>query len=304
MTKSRKLAYIALFLTSFFWGIAPPIIKYSLKFISPVSFLFFRFTLAGIIFSIPLIYKTFKTKPSFYEISQYLLLGLLSTPLNLLLFFWGINKTSAIDASVLAILSPVLIVLGGILFLSEKVTKKETVGIIIAILGTIVLSLTPFFGQKGNFFANLEGILLILAGDVVWAVFTLLAKRKKNQKLDPFIISAFSFVIGWFVVLPLFLIERNTNPLIPYLSFIDPKSIFGIIYMAVFSSVIAYSTYTYGLKKIEASEAAVFTYLQPMFAIPIAIIFLGEKLNTFLIIGSILITFGVIVCGSRRSSQS
>ena len=74
--------------------------------------------------------------------------------------------------------------------------------------------------------------------------------------------------------------------------------------MAVFSSVVAYSAYTYGLKKIEASETSVFTYLQPLFAIPIAVIFLGEKLTIYLIIGAILITLGVFVCESRPSSQS
>lgn len=299
MTKSRKFAYVALFLTSLLWGIAAPIIKYSLKFITPVSFLYFRFTFAGIIFAIPLIYKAFKTKPSLYEIGQYLLLGLLSTPLNLLLFFGGINKTTAIDASVIAILSPVLIVLGGILFLSEKVTKKEILGIIIAVVGTVVLTLTPLFGQNSGFFSNLNGILLIIAGDFVWAAFTLLSKRRKNQKLDPFILSAFSFIIGWFVILPLFLIERINNPLIPYLSFVDPRSIFGIIYMAVFSSVIAYSLFTYGLSKIEASEASIFTYLQPLFAIPVSILFLKENLNLYHIIGAILIITGVVVCESK-----
>lgn len=296
MSKSRKFAYIALFLTSLLWGLAPPVIKYSLKFVTPVSFLFYRFTLACLIFAVPLIYKTIKTKPSVYEVGQYLLLGFLSTPLNLLLYFWGIDKTSAINASILAILSPIMIILGGVFFLREKVTKKESIGIIIAVIGTIILILAPYFGQKISFLSNLTGALLIIAGDIVWAVFTLLAKRIKNQRLDPFIISAFSFVVGWFVLLPLFLTEKANG--------FDTRALPGIIYMAVFSSVIAYSAYTYGLKKIEASEASVFTYLQPLFAIPAAVIFLGEKLTIYLVVGAILITLGVFVCESRPSSQS
>jgi drug/metabolite transporter (DMT)-like permease len=296
VSKSRKLAYFALFLTSFFWGLAPPVIKYSLNFISPIPFLFFRFSLACLIFLFPLIYKIIKIKPTVYDWGQYLLLGFLSTPLNLLLYFLGVSQTSAIDSSVVAILSPILIVLGGVIFLKEKLTKRESLGIVIAILGTFYLSVLPVINNVTGSQKNLVGNLLIIAGDIIWAFFALRSKIKKNSHLDPFILSSFSFFVGWLTLLPIFILGHSVDG---FTNSLNPKAIPGIIYMAFFSSVIAYSAYTYGLKKIEASEASIWTYLQPLFAVPVAVFFLKEKITPAIIIGAVLITIGVFICESR-----
>lgn len=291
MTKSRKLAYLALLITAIIWGVAPPIIKYTLNFLSPVSFLFYRFLIASAIIAVPTILRLRKVKLNLRDWLLYLFLGFLCTPLNLILLFLGIQKTTASDASLISIVSPVLIIVGGVLFLNEKVNKMEKIGIAITVAGTIMTIIQPFFERNINVEKNILGNLLVLLGTLVWVVFTLLTKKNHKDRLDPLLLTGLSFLVGLITVIPFYSFEKWTM--------FDLRALPGILFMAIFSSVVAYFAYIYGLTKIEASEATIFTYLQPIFAVPIAVIFLKEKLTLPFIIGAIFIIVGVFICEYR-----
>lgn len=290
--RNVKFAYIALFLSSFIWGIASPVIKITLNYISPVQFLFFRFLLASIIMLIPVILKLKSVNLSKNDLLLYLFLGFLSSPLNLILIFWGINRTTAIDASLISVTKPIIVIIGSILFLKEKVTKIEFLGIFIAVFGTILTIIQPLINSSFDFLKNIQGNLLVLAGTIVWAAFTLITK-KVNKKIDSLLLVGISFLVGLVVITPMSIFENGFH--LDTLFSINPKAIPGIIFMSIFSSVAAYWAYTYGLKKIEASKATVFTYLQPLFGIPVSIVFLKESLTLSIIIGALLIITGVFI---------
>lgn len=289
MTKARKTAYAALLTTAIIWGFAPPIIKYTLNFITPVSFLFYRFLVAALLLTLPLFLKLKKTKPSLKKTSKYLVLGFLGTPLTLTLLFIGIQKTTAIDASIIWIIAPILVVLGGAFLLKEKVSKTERIGIGLTLTGTLITIFQPLLESGVNFGGNIWGNTLVFGGTCVWAGFTLLTKKEK--KLDPFILSSSSFLVGALAMFPFFL----TQPVLT----VPKQAIFGILYMAILGSVVAYFTYIYGLTKIEASEATIFTYLQPLFAVPLAAVWLAEKITLPFLVGALLIGLGVFICEKR-----
>lgn len=307
MTRERKLAYAALLTTTVIWGFAPPIIKYTLNFVTPTVFLFYRFLFVSLILVIPLFFRFKSLEPQTLNLAKYLVLGFLGTPLTLMFLFDGIQRTTAIDASVISIISPILVVLGGAFFLKEKVTETERVGIVLTLLGTIITILQPLFETGLSFSQNLWGNTLVLFGTVTWASFTLLTKKEDQKKLDPLVLTASSFLLGTLVIFPLFLFERLSlndylkSVFIPTQSifFIKPQAIFGILYMSILGSVVAYFTYIYGLTKIEASEATIFTYLQPLFAVPAAAIFLDEKITFPFLLGAFLIILGVFICEKR-----
>ena len=81
------------------------------------------------------------------------------------------------------------------------------------------------------------------------------------------------------------------------------KALGGILYMAIFSSVIAYTLYEYGLSIIEASEATLFAYLQPIFAAPVALLWLKEKITPPFIIGAVVIGLGVAISEYRTKEE-
>jgi len=292
MNKERKKAYLALLTTSLIWGLALPIIKYSLSFISPLTFLFYRFLIVSVILFIPLGLKVKKEKPNLKKCFHYLALGCLGTPLTLMLLFYGLQKTAAINASLISIFTPILIILGGVVFLKENVSRQERLGISFIFGGALLTVLEPIFKNGLSFNQGLIGNLLILGGSLAWASFSLL-RRKAGETLDSFVLSASSFIVGLIILFPFItfnfsLLTFNLNAL--------P----GILYMAILGSVIAYFTYIYGFSKIEASEATLFTYLEPVFAIPVAILFLGEKPSPLFLLGAFLIVGGVLISQTRK----
>ena len=115
---------------------------------------------------------------------------------------------------------------------------------------------------------------------------------KKEKKLDPFILSTTSFLVGFLTFLPFILINGS-------ISTPPSQALPGILYMALLGSIVAYFTYIYGLAKIEASEATIFTYLQPLFAVPAAAIFLDEKITGAFLAGAILVAAGVFITEKR-----
>lgn len=292
---THKKAILALLTASFIWGLSPPIIKYTLGHITPELYLFLRFFITCLVLFPIFIIKIKNRFIPNSDILRYAILGFLSTPLNLLLFFAGINQTTANDSTLISIISPILIIAGGAFFLKETVTKREKIGIGIVCIGTLLTIIQPFFetnliGPKGNLYGN----VLVFLGTLAGAGYVLLYKRKSYRHLDPFILTCISFFVGLFAIYPILLLTDQT--LIP-----NHHAWPGIIFMAIFGSALAYSFHNYGISKIEVSEASLFTYLQPVIAVPLSVIFLKEPLTPIFIIGSLFIITGLLVAETRKA---
>lgn len=291
MNRKRLTAYLLLLLTAALWGLAAPIVKYTLSFISPVGFLFYRFILVSLLFLIPFIYAVKKKPIVLRELTKLILIGILGGPITLLLIFYGADRTTAIDASLIVSMAPILIVIGGGFFLKEKITLRENLGLIIALVGTCVTIIQPLL--EGTAFAHqhLWGNILVFSSNLAWAVYSILIKKESKQ-YSPLILTALTFFSGILILSPLFVYQRASLSTWNFWE-INPRAILGILYMAIFSSVIAYTTYNWGVSLIEASEATLFTYLQPVFAAPLAFFWLKEKITLAFIFGAVLIALGV-----------
>jgi len=282
LSKTRFKAYSFLLLNAALWGFAPPIIKYSLGYTSPAIFLFIRYLLATLIFfPIFLLHRTRNHSKISYK--RILLLALLGTPLTLLPLFYGLGVTTSIEASILEACSPIFIILGSLIYLKETVTKKEWSGVLIAVAGTLLLVAEPLFSGSPMSSLSIKGNLLIILSDIVWASFLILSKKTHS---DPIVLSFFSFLISIPFFFVMLLLEQSTFA-------VDPRAVPGILYMAVGGSIIAFWAYQEGQKMIEASEAAIFSYLKPIFTIPLAILWLREPLAPLTIIATMIIISGV-----------
>ena len=82
-------------------------------------------------------------------------------------------------------------------------------------------------------------------------------------------------------------------------SLFNIKSLTGIIYATIFSSIIGYYFYYYGLKYIKASEVGIFSYVDPIATIVVAIPLLGEKITTLYMLGSFLVFLGIFIAEER-----
>lgn len=292
MITKRTQAYLSLLAAVILWGWAGPIVKYTLDYASPIEFLFHRFWLVSLIF-LPFFWKTLQKTPraKFKDLFWLTIIGLLGGPICLLLIFTGAELTTSLDASLIVAMAPVFVVLTCLIFLKEKVTPQEKIGLLICLTGTLITIIGPL--AEGDFFAtsHLKGNLLVLTSNFAWAAYIVLIK-KYSPRYSALITTPLTFLAGLIVLAPLFFVQ--STPLLP-----TPQAIPGIIYMAIASSVIAYTAYNHGVALIEASEATMFSYLQPIFAAPLAFFWLKETFTRHFLIGALFIAFGVYLTERR-----
>lgn len=301
MTSSRLKAYLLLVLVAAIWGIAGPVIKYTLPDFPPIIFLTYRFAISLII----LIPITLITKQKFPKNKRGLfiltLVGLLGSSINLGLLFYGFNYTTALDASLLSATAPVFVVTAGAFFLNEKVTKKEKLGVVITFVGAIIIILQPLI--EGGLFKleNMYGNLLIIAANFAWVLYVVLSKYELKHKVKPLLMTTYMFLLGFITLLPLALIQSGgVSSLINQLTNTPIKPHLGVWYMAILSGAVAYFLYQKAQKTIEASEATLFSYLSPLFAAPLAVFWLGETITPAFLIGGVIIAMGVFIAEQRN----
>lgn len=271
------------------WGGNFVVAKVTLQEFPTYTLAFLRFALASL-FLAPFFFTGRQIKINKKDIPKLTLIGILMITLNITFFFTGIQKTSAINASMLTLLIPMLSVLLGWWFLKEKVYLINLAGIFSGLMGAIII-----VGLPGVFFGNtsaqsLIGNLLLVLACISWVIGAIISR--KMLKIYPSLtVVAFAFFIGVITFFPLAAVEYINNP--GFVNKISLLGVFGLVYMTMLSSVSAYFLFEWGLAKTNVITADLFQYIEPFVATVLAVLILSESLSVDFGIGSLLIGVGV-----------
>lgn len=302
MNPRRLKSYLFLTAVAVIWGIAGPIIKFTLRELTPFTFLTYRFFISSLVL-VPIMIATNQKFPkNLRDILMLFLISLLASSVNLGLLFFGIKYTSVLDQTVISVVSPVMVVLAGSIFLKDRVTNKEKFGIFITLLGTLIIIILPLFAHSFFPRENLIGNFLVLLSDLAWVAYVILSKNALREKISPISITVSSFFVGFITLLPFAVIESNgISKFIFKITALSFNSHLGVLYMALISGALGYYLFQEGQKSIESSEASLFAYLQPIFSAPLAVFWLGEKITFPFIIGSSIVALGVFIAEYKKS---
>ena len=289
MTKSRRLAYLALIFNAIIWGAAFPIVKPAFAFITPLQYLYLRFLAAGL-FAIPIfLYFSLKLRPKVSYLIKCLALETLQM-LALPVLYLGLDKTSALDASLIGATGPAFVILGGILFLRERQEKREWQGLALSLAGSLLIVFEPLItGAYNGGSGSLTGNLYIIAYNILYMAYALLAKKVYKKK-PPFYLGSLTYLLAALIFAGL---TVNNVGLPAWDQLLHPSVLFPVLYMAIPGGILAFILYLYAQSKIEVSEANLFYYLNGVVAIPTAYFLLGEVPTLPTILAILLIAFGV-----------
>jgi drug/metabolite transporter (DMT)-like permease len=290
MSRSRKLAYCALLLIALIWGSAFPIVKPVFNLLTPMQYLYFRFLAAGL-FALPIfLYFYLKVRPKISYVCKVLGIELLGIPLPLLILYEGLSRTSALESSLIVATGPIFVVLGGILFLHERESKREWQGLALSLAGSLMIVTEPLIlGTHTDTAGSATGNLLILFYNILWAIYALIAKRTYKKK-PPLYFGSLTYLITS-LIYGVILSASHTLPDFHLLTL--PSVFIPVLYMALPGGILCFLLYLYAQSKIEVSEANLFTYLDGVVAIPAAYLLLGEKPSLFTIAAIIVVVLGV-----------
>jgi drug/metabolite transporter (DMT)-like permease len=144
------------------------------------------------------------------------------------------------------------------------------------------------------------GDAIAIAGAIGFAVYTVLG-RQVAGKYDALTMIAFNHFVGAVVVLPFAIHEMRTLDLLRTWLAIPWTCWAALLYMAIFSSAIAYLLYFWLLRYLEASQLSSFTYLLPVTATILGIFWLGERGSPLQVLGGALALAGVYWVESGRT---
>jgi len=278
---------LALITANIIWGAAPPIFKFALQNIPPFILAFIRFFFAGLIF-LPLVLKNFQ-KISLRQWLKIFLVGFFGVFVNITFFFLGLKKTESINVPIIASSGPVFIYFFSILFLKERPNFKVFLGMLIALLGVLIIILLPIFLNKEDIsLGEIEGNFFIILA-TLGSVFQTIIGKDLLKKVNSYLVTAFSFILSSILFL-IFIPQEFKN-----WSFfqLNLAGWVGIIYGVFFASALAYFLYYFGLSKANAQEVGIFTYLNPVVTIIVAMPLLNELPSIYYLIGSFLVFSGI-----------
>lgn len=208
------------------------------------------------------------------------------------LLFQGYKNTNISIATLSYYIAPVFIVILSIIVLKEKITLKKILCIIVAIIGLLlVLDIKSIENIGDN--NHLLGISYSVMAAVFYAIVVIL--NKFIRKLSGFKVTIVQLLVSTIILLPL-TIMNSTRSLIS----LDALSLGLLLFVGIVHTGIAYLLYFSSVKEIEGQSIAILSYMDPIFALLIAGLFLGEKMSIIQLFGGILILGSAYISESKK----
>ena len=286
IVKSTLVPYVALLAAAFFWGASFPATRFAVSLLDPGAVMFCRMAVACLIMA-PFARQLKPTAWSAKDLTLLIPMVLLQPCLYFLLESNALKLTTSSQAGVISASVPMLVALGAWFFLSEKITMKVVLGLVVSMAGVVILTFqaSPVRAGDDPFLGNcLEfGAMVCAAGNMI------LVKRL-SFKYSTWTLTGLQFIAGLIFFFPgmAHIVSR-------------PQTLFRLdligvlILLGAFASVGAFGLYNWSMGRIAASRAAVFINLVPVIAVVLGWTLLGEALTLGQASGAFLVGCGVLV---------
>lgn len=275
--------------TSFLW------IKIAINDISPLVLVGFR-TLIGSIGLGAIIFANRKDMPAKETVRakmlDFILLGLINIALPWALISWG---QQYIDSGIAAILNSAMplftIIIAPLMIKEERITLPRAIGLITGFLGVIILMLPSI--QEG-WSVNILGMGASLLAAILYA-FSAVYGRLRGGGLPARFQSFLQLSIGSIFIWSMIFIIEGT-PSLPT----KPITWFAVTWLGLLGSCIAYLIYFYLLYEIGPTRTSLVTYIPPLMAVVLGIVFLNEAFYWQAIVGALLILSGIFIVNYQK----
>lgn len=293
---THKKVFLALICASLIWGATAPIMKFTLASVPIFSLAFIRFATAALIL-FPFVINKLTIKKEDWPIVVFS--AICCVTFNIGFFFLGLKLTTALNAGIIIASTPLFTALFAHLFLKEKIAQNLIFGALAGFIGIAIIISKDFFSN--GFYLSPLGDFLILLAMLSFVFYEIAGKKLASHNNNPLSVTFYSFGIGALTFLPAAALELQKNP--DWVASLKIPAVLGILYGILFSSLLAYSLWEWGLSKIPAARVGFFFYLDPIAATIVAVLLLGEKITPLFILGSLFIFLGLFLAERRLPYQ-
>lgn len=225
------------------------------------------------------------------DIKLYAVLVIFGVFPGQVLVTWGTRWTLASNGALLTLTLPVCTALMAFVFLGERMTPIRWLSFVFAIAGVVLCSSQDLHGLDFGR-AHLAGNLLIFAG-VLGSAFYNSYGKKALELHSPMRMCFYTYLGTLAIMLPFVLLqERDVFARIPQFT---ARTWVGLGLLTFFHNFLSMVLFLKALKVLDAIQATLSNYLITAFGVPIAAIWLGERLPPYAILGGFLVLGSTLV---------
>ncbi|MEM0130255.1 MAG: DMT family transporter [Thermoplasmatales archaeon] len=281
----KRVAYVGLVFIAAVWGATFPIIKETLLYISPISFLFFRFALASIVM-IPFVVKKIRRRDAIYGtiVGIPLALGYITQTI-------GLQYTSP---SMSGLITGIYVVLTPILSIFILRIPKDPVKIYLAITAFAGMALMTVSSTSGETLGN------ILTGfTAVFYALQIVLTEKYLGDGDPLVFTFFEILVV--AVFSLIFDPRSImNSAIPGNGYV----LFSVVFNGVVGSFLAIWIMSVAIKEISGYVSALILVLEPVFAVLISTLVFHFRISSLMLAGGAIIVISMFLAIRRENRRN
>lgn len=292
MRNNNIKAHLIVLTGNFFFGVSVIAIKHlSPAVMPPLALNVVRVCIALCLFWGMLLFRPSKVAIKKKDIPLFIICAASGVAINQILFVQGTSITSPIHASLLMLVTPIVITLLAVWFFKEKITLPKLVGLVLGVCGAAMLILLKNNADKES---SILGDLLIIINAVSYALYLILAKPLMiNYKPEQVI--RWVFLFGALIIIPIGFTSTNNI----HWGLFQWHHWVALTFVVIGSTFLSYLFMVYGLAKLGSSVVGTYMYTQPIFASLAAMLLFNEKLTLIKVIAAGLIFLGVYLVNKK-----
>jgi drug/metabolite transporter (DMT)-like permease len=293
-SKNKPLGFAACAFASSLWGCGFFFGKIALAEMSVGHMVLYRFLFATVVI-LPLLI----THPPRFNRNAWgylLLASFLGVPLQFLIQFSGLARTTVSHASLMVGTMPVLLAVGAAIFAHERMDRIGWLALAASTCGAALIALSGRHGHPGE--ASLAGDLLVVASMGI-ALFWLLINKRLMEHYDHIAVTAYGIALG---TLMLFVWVTLRDGL-PPAAHISTKAWLALAASGVLCTASTTLLWNWGMTQVPASQAGVLLNMEPLMGSLLGIFVLGEHLGPAAWVGGSLILAAAITLTTHSKTH-
>lgn len=288
--------HIALFTAQLIYALNYSIAKGLMpEYIGPMSIVFFRITGAAILFwSLSFFVPMQKVEKK--DMMKLAWLALFGVVINQIFFIYGLSITSPINSSIIMISNPIIVFIGTLVILKERISTLKIGGLLMAVTGAFLI-----LRYKGNFEVGsdtMAGDVMTLINSASWAFFIVMAKPIMVKYNTPTAMR-WLFLFGTIYIIPIALPYAQET----HFAAFTQHAWFALGFVVVATTFLAYLLNLYGLQELSSNTVSAYIYLQPFLASLFAIALGEDKLTATKLLSGACIICGLYLINKKSNTR-
>jgi drug/metabolite transporter (DMT)-like permease len=283
------------------WGSTFLSVRILLGYLPPLVISFSRNLVAGVLFLAWSILGGYWKTLSFEHWKVHLLAGVLLITLgNGCMALAGLTIPSGLS-SVFMAFGPLLLVV--FFWISgRKPSNRKLIGTLVGFVGIILLASQKNLAIPGREIDFYKGMGFLLIAVLAWNLGVFYIQFMKANTYHFTQVCGIQMTTGGLILLIIALFRGDAQSVL--LSGIPAKAIYVFIYLALIGSMLGFGLFGYLSKALDATLVSTYTYVNPIIALFLGNIILGESLSSILLFASSLILSAVLLITTEKSSTS